>query len=303
MLYSNVDMTQTQTSTRFLFIEAITPLHVGVGRGEASHVDLPVQRDEFGLPAIWASSLKGAMKSYALAKNSDKEDMIYKIFGARPGESPGEMSGVTLLDARLLLIPARSLKGVWVYLTSPHLLRGFITYTKTLGLDAVRSAAESLLQKSAQLKTGEALISTEEVLSNGRLFINETPYSKTQKAEELRKFMDALKNAVAGLPKTDLVMVSDDDIIPLVNKSMLIQYRVRLTKEKTVEEGALWSEEYVPQFTLFYSGLICRGVKNLNPAEVCEKAVELVSSADKSVYMWVGGKETIGKGLVRLYFI
>jgi len=46
-----------------LYIKALTPIHVGVGRGEATHVDLPLQRDEFGFPTIWASSLKGAIKS------------------------------------------------------------------------------------------------------------------------------------------------------------------------------------------------------------------------------------------------
>jgi hypothetical protein len=47
---------------KLFWLVALTAVHPGVGRSEEAQVDLPVQRDEFGLPTVWASSLKGADK-------------------------------------------------------------------------------------------------------------------------------------------------------------------------------------------------------------------------------------------------
>ncbi|MCX8185483.1 MAG: RAMP superfamily CRISPR-associated protein, partial [Sulfolobales archaeon] len=62
-----------------LYVRALTPLHVGVGRGYSAQVDLPVQRDEFGFPVIWSSSLKGALKAWV-------EGSVRKCFGPEPEE-------------------------------------------------------------------------------------------------------------------------------------------------------------------------------------------------------------------------
>jgi CRISPR/Cas system CMR subunit Cmr4 (Cas7 group RAMP superfamily) len=58
---------------------------------------------------------------------------LLSVFGREPGGQPESISGITLLDARLLAIPARSLRGVWIYLTSPHLLRLFRVYLDSVG--------------------------------------------------------------------------------------------------------------------------------------------------------------------------
>jgi CRISPR-associated protein Cmr4 len=67
-------MNQTAMSARLVFIEALTPLHPGAGRSVEGLADLPVQRDEFGFPTIWASSLKGAIKSAKLLECESQND-------------------------------------------------------------------------------------------------------------------------------------------------------------------------------------------------------------------------------------
>jgi hypothetical protein len=42
---------------------AVTPIHAGIGREEEEYVDLPIQRDFLGLPVIWESSIKGALRT------------------------------------------------------------------------------------------------------------------------------------------------------------------------------------------------------------------------------------------------
>lgn len=290
---------------KVLFIQALTPLHIGVGRGEGAHVDLPVQRDEFGLPTIWASSLKGALKDHAKSrdKSQDKKATLC-VFGRDPGGSGYDTSAAALLDAKLLLAPARSLRGVWLYVTSPHMLRTFLLYLESLNFQGlVRQAAEGLLQKAQGLSSRTALISSSNYLdAKGRMTINEIEYSGTveQAAQNFLKALSQYVPSLAGVASAGLAVVSDDDVVGLVNRSMLVQYRVALNPEtKTVKEGP-WSEEYVPQFALFVSGVVFKD-RSCMEKKASDLFVELVFDGKKEAGVWVGGKETIGKGLVKLY--
>ncbi|MGC9069534.1 MAG: type III-B CRISPR module RAMP protein Cmr4 [Thermoprotei archaeon] len=101
--YENADL---------IFIKAITNLHVGTGKGGET-VDLPIQRDSFGFPMIYSSSLKGAIKSYIYHKYNN--DVAEVLLG--PDEAGDFASPVSITDAYLLAFPARSLRGVYCYLS------------------------------------------------------------------------------------------------------------------------------------------------------------------------------------------
>ncbi|MEM4452869.1 MAG: type III-B CRISPR module RAMP protein Cmr4, partial [Thermosphaera sp.] len=113
------------SEARLLYVRAYTPLHVGVGRGEKAYVDLPIQRDEYGYPVIWSSSLKGAIKAYL-------DSSVKPYLGSEPGEPSSRHSAVVFLDARLLLIPVRVINKVWAYATSTNLLNMFSKYIEVL---------------------------------------------------------------------------------------------------------------------------------------------------------------------------
>ncbi|ACB39506.1 CRISPR-associated RAMP protein, Cmr4 family [Pyrobaculum neutrophilum V24Sta] len=292
-----------------LLLQAVTPLHAGVGRSEAAHVDLLVQRDEFGLPAIWASSLKGALKSHAKMK---KDPLVHCVFGRDAvGQAPEGISGVTLFDARLLLIPARSLRGVWIYVTTPHMLRAFIVYLESLvplGVEGAKTLLD-VAKKALDISRDAPVVSSQSYLWDGSLVINELAIKQAKVNGDLAKFTEQLAKHLS-LPKTDLAVVGDDIAKTLVDRSMLIQYRVRLTERKTVAEGALWSEEYLPQFSVLHSAVVCRAAKcregneerQLKAEEVCVKFRELAAGGGRG-YVWVGGKETIGRGLVEVALV
>ncbi|MEM4898267.1 MAG: type III-B CRISPR module RAMP protein Cmr4 [Pyrobaculum sp.] len=279
---------------RFL-LHALTPVHVGAGRAEDAHVDLPVQRDEFGLPVIWASSLKGALKNWAKTRPESQDCMNYirEIFGSEPGQNPTVPSGVSLLDARLLLLPARSSRGIWQYITSPHLLHLYMTYSSLVAPPAQSGSEErqcSPPQNFDGLKGSMYLSSGLE----GEVYINEVRLSGKED-RNLTKFKECLVKKLKLFNKDkDIVVVPDNVFDKLVRRSMIIQYRVRLTENKTVARGALWSEEYLPQFSVLHSAAVCRN------ADLCEKLKKCVP--DEAVF-WAGGKETIGKGLLELVYI
>jgi CRISPR-associated protein Cmr4 len=333
-------------SARLILLEALTPLHPGSGRG-SGYVDLPVQRDEFGFPTIWSSSLKGALKSTLLLRcNSEKNAVervkcrrkVYLVFGPETDEASEYASAVSLLDARLVLIPARSLKGVWTYVTSPHLLNYLLTYMDVVNHGKRDDLSKLVEQVKGVVKDGTAIISKPDLLVSGNsIVINELELSAIQNAT-LNQLIDLLPGDIRSIAsERGLTVVSDDNVQDIVRRSLIIQPRIRLNyATKTVSSGGLWEEEYIPQFTVLATALLCREIrvdvdkklndwkdkdcKDLegNEKQRCESELEnflrnksgdlknagkvcdevLSDLGPKSLFF--GGKETIGKGLAKI---
>jgi len=304
----------------------LTAVHPGVGRSEEAQVDLPVQRDEFGLPTVWASSLKGAIRAKAelglfrdglCVGKLEQCAGVLAAFGPRPEEASDFASPVAFLDAKLVAIPARSLRGVWVYVTSPLLLSFVRLYAEALG-------AAQAVPEVPRPKRGEVYLSDDRYAVGNEAVINERKYSVAGRAPalDLPPFQEVKK--IAG--DVGFAVVSDEDIAGVVRRSLLVQYRVRLKQEtKTVDVGP-WSEEYIPPFTVFVSGYYCakrrvsavgvrvqEDVSKCRDDEVvdrkrniCKKQVKV--DGDPCAYVadvvrgstWLGGKETVGRGLVKL---
>lgn len=302
----------TYNAGGLLFIYALTTLHPGSGRA-GEHVDLPIQRDEFGYPVIWGSSLRGSLRSYSALSSKDLAKYLY---GAEPESEEVSMhpSAVSVHDARLLLLPARSLRGVWLYITSPHNLSYLEIAAEAVMAHAhdearqamgnILSAIEGLRKRSPSQRGLVVLNDQRYIVEDGKAIINETEFS-VQLDSQLTNVAqgmvpEPLRNKLQGL-----ALVNDDDMKELVRKSLLVQYRVRLDAEhKTVVRGALWSEEYVPQRTLFVSCVLCK------PSAYEKAASEGLGSADgvysyvkKARFVNLGGKESVGHGVVRLEWL
>ena len=113
-----------QAKPLFLIVE--TPLHAGSG-SDLGIVDLPIQREKHtDYPKIEASGLKGSIREIfdAQAKESKiKESEIELVFGPEQGDLHAGALGFT--DARLLLFPVKSVKGVFAWVTCPAVLECF----------------------------------------------------------------------------------------------------------------------------------------------------------------------------------
>lgn len=274
-----------------MFIRAETPLHVGVGRGEKAYVDLPIQRDEFNYPVIWSSSLKGALKA---ALPSD----VKKLLGSEPGEVVTAPSKVSILDARLLLIPARTLSGIWTYVTTPHLYMMFKRYLELTRKLQQRQTSRQLNDEQILIecmKRCKACTSIEGLVKNNKVIVNEVELSACFKQELtslVNEVPDELKNIIND---RGLVVISDENNLGLnaINKSIIIQYRVRIKAGAKIVETGPWSEEYVPMETVFVSAVLC------NSSNECDS----ITKALDSKFVYLGGKETIGKGLTKLYIL
>ena len=109
-----------------LFLIVETPLHAGSG-SDLGIVDLPIQREKHtDYPKIEASGLKGSIREIfdAQAKSGQvKNDEVILAFGPDTGDLHAGALGFT--DARLLLFPVKSVKGVFAWVTCPAVLERF----------------------------------------------------------------------------------------------------------------------------------------------------------------------------------
>lgn len=294
----------TYTFCDLVFIRTLTPLHVGVGRA-GGIVDLPVQRDLYGYPIIYSSSIKGALRTTCLKTKIGKCE---EMFGTEPEITPSKPGKVMLLDAQLLLVPVRLLKGIYGYITSPYMLKKFNDYIQIKNEEQAKILSQLITKLESLLKVGnEVIVSSSEGISistEGKKYvvINEEFWLEPKENREL------IKNVIDYLPeelkeklelsKNKLMVVSDinDMSIQIVEKSLIRLQRIRLKREeKIVETGALWSEEYVPQNTIFYT--LALYATN----EVRNSFREMLRKTRN--YLILGGSETIGKGLTKLYIV
>lgn len=252
-------------------MRAVTPLHVGVGRA-GKFVDLPVQRDEFGYPCIYSSSLKGALKT-ALLNGFLKElrdiskarKAVTSLLGPEPGEGENFESSIAILDAYLLAMPVRSLMGVYAYVTSPHLLKIFVercyllealASEKSEGIGGLCRKLESELwglspeNDKAICMGGCESIKVKEFAGKAVLaeesFLTITTIEEKAKIEGL---MELVKSV--GLEKP-LLIVDDDVAKELIERGVVRATRIKLEREKKTSEG-LWTEEYLPKSTILHT--------------------------------------------------
>ncbi len=108
---------------------AETPVHMGVG-SSVSYVDLPVQRERHtSFPVLWGSGIKGVLRNFACRKLS--KEKVNTIFGPEDG---GEeySSCISITDAKILLYPVRSVRGVFAWITCPFVLKRFLEDLKAI---------------------------------------------------------------------------------------------------------------------------------------------------------------------------
>src|SRR5690606_27537503 len=96
---------------------AETAIHCGAGRS-AGIVDLPIAREAAtDYPFIAGSSLKGALRDRA--ESLGRTD-VGEMFGR-----PDQAGRLLISDARLLLLPVRSLTGAYRWVTCPLILERY----------------------------------------------------------------------------------------------------------------------------------------------------------------------------------
>ena len=310
----------TDTTMLYLYVE--TPLHAGVGSGLSS-IDLPIQRERTTqYPMIQGSGIKGKLRATAedaVGKNGVTKDDVDILFGPdtnRPGRGPtpdaSDYAGALIAgDARILLFPVRSLNGVFAYTTSCDVLNRF---KRDFERGEKKAFDDTPLPDAPNPEKGNVLVTPKSVVKpdNENVLVLEEFSYETEEDDRVGKIADWLStNALpvsngssywANKLRNSLVILSNDDFRDFALYATEVITRIRIKREtKTVEGGALWTEEHLPTDTLLYVPMYAanarkNGSNGMKAADVLLKAKEITAN---NSYLQLGGDETVGRGLVQ----
>ena len=289
----------------FLYIE--TSLHAGSG-SDLGIVDLPIQREKHtDFPKIESSSLKGSIREVfeETLKTEEWKKAIELVFGPESGDEHAGALGFT--DARILLFPVRSMRGVFAWITCPAVLNRFVNDLSLCKIDELKIP-------ESYNKTTE---NTELIVKDNKIVLEEYTFNVTKDKEcsELAKWLSENIFVEESYWKKkmakDIVILSDDDFRDFVELSTEVIARTKIDNELgTVETGALFYEEYLPSETVLYSLALASPVfvkeedkkgifkSNGDQEEEAEAVIRFFEKNLPSIIQ-IGGNATIGKGIVR----
>lgn len=226
---------------------AHTPIHVGSGTS-VSYVDLPVQREKHtDYPMISASGIKGVIRD--LASREWNKDKVDTIFG--PEDVSSEYAScIAFTDARILLFPVRSVKGVFAYITCPNVLKRFKRDLESVGIPVTFPDVNVPDDKVSVCSNSNLKI------DNNRVAFEEFGFGIENTncdsiAGEIQKFLPS------PLPlefKKHFTIVSDNTFRDFTKYAVEIRTRIRIDQTTgTVAEKALFSMELIPSESVFYN--------------------------------------------------
>ena len=327
----------THATMLYLYVE--TPLHAGSGRGLGA-IDLPIQRERTtDYPLVQASSLKGELRAegyllpeFQMAYNNFRDEArqnsqavtdaelrrkaaieigLEAVFGPESDNADEHAGAISPGDARILLFPVRSLAGVFAWITSANILARFQR-------DVAATNQAALKWRVPEVPKDTALVAVNtEATSDGKVVLEEFTYIAKSDAsvEAIGQWL-----ATQALPQTgeydywrkklprSLVILPEDDFRDFARYATEVATRIRLNNEtKTVDQGALWTEEALPSDALLYAPLYAtKPRKGVSQVDTAEKVLKFISgmfaNGAKAPRLQLGGDETVGRGLVALRF-
>jgi len=279
-----------------------TPLHAGGGAKEAV-IDLPIQREAHtGWPCVYGSAMKGALRACAEQRAVDRT-LIEQAFGPDTLNANDHAGALLVSDARLLLLPVRSLTSHFKWVCCPALLRRLLSDLARTGQRQTSLSVPQL--PGEQLLSADAQTQTELYLEEFRFTVQAWPQAEA--------WLDLINQVLGEMPgmapseqrallQRQLVVVDDDSFAHLCRSALPILPHIRINSEtKTVEQGALWYEENLPADSVLYIALSCQPSRKPDHPELAQKLLDKVLTALLAhPYIQIGGNETTGMGWCRV---
>lgn len=276
---------------RTFHLHALSALHVGTGQGMGT-VDLPIARAKASnLPLIPGSGIKGVLRD---SLNLDAAQ-AKTLFGPNNTLDPAHAGALAVGDAHLLLLPIRSFAGTVAFATCPFILR---QYKRDLGLQL----------DIPQVATNEAHLSNDSRLLLGRDQIAlEDLDMIARNSQQTNAWAQAIAKALYPNDSdwqaqicSRFVVLPDDTFSFLADTATEIRMRIKIDRTtRTVQQGALWSEENLPAESVLW------GIMGISPSRNHHDN-DKRSAADVSADLkadefniQLGGKHTVGRGLCR----
>jgi CRISPR-associated protein Cmr4 len=317
-----------------LGLYAQTAVHPGAGTALGS-VDLPVQRERHThWPNAAGSALKGILRDACRERLvrvkslrdeppdpadpnkkprtrrdlANEEQELTDVFGPPTGAASEAAGALSVTDARLLAFPVRSLKGVFAWVSCPMALDRLHRDADLVGLTVPWAVPK--------VEGTEALVSASgcNCLLGTTLVLEEFEFTKAAKgdAAECARWVAANLLPAAGKNgqatayartverfPAQLVILADDWFTHFARHATEVVARVGLDPNtKTVKQGALFYQEFLPAETLLYAVVLANPAR-ARSAGGADKGAEAILTALTGALppvLQVGGDETTGKG-------
>ena len=278
---------------KILGLLAQTPIHAGAGSA-VGVIDLPIMREAHtGWPCVFGSAVKGALRSKATLADAP---WVTDVFGPDTRNASDHAGAVAVGDARLLLLPVRSLTTHFKWVTCPAALM-------RSAQDAVRMGYANVPQWThGQPAQDEVLVAGDDT----SLFLEDLHF-KAKKLnlnawiDWLLLFMGAEERDALG---RQLTVVSDDMFAHLAQFSTAVTPHIAIEDpaRKIVKDGALWYEETLAPQTLLYAPVAAQGSRrkesDMSAADVLGALLGMFPT--EKPYLQLGGNENVGMGWCRV---
>lgn len=355
------------------FLKVRTPLHAGIGMGlGVVDLPIQRERHT-DFPKIEGSGLKGSIRevfeSFKTEDNKVNKKELNDLFQNLAGEWTVEKEGkkevktnkkgnkltifdqaidltfgpdneaeshagaLGFTDARLLLFPVKSMKGVFAFITCPTLLTRFkndLQLCQHSGIELkefnkieslpenkyLEPDADSTVPSKCFLPSESKVILEKDkevfVILEEFSFRKSTKFNADLLAEFLQNVLDI------GKLSEKIVILHDDDFRDFVALSTEVITRNKINNETgTVAEGQLFTEEYLPCESVLYSLALTSPIFQENDSDkgifspsYAGKPDEIKNMNEEHLVMQffihglpeviqIGGNATIGKGLVQ----
>jgi CRISPR-associated protein Cmr4 len=251
---------------------------------------------------VSGSAVKGVMRAESEAKNPP--GFVDSAFGSEKQPSDGA-GAVTFGDARLLLLPVRSVRLLFAWVTSPYLLRRYVRDREASGFDVTREGAalERVAAERRQAACSDLRLLLDAKADAGTVYVEDADLP-ARVVPEVRALAEAL--ASRCLPGsiqsllTERLLVVDDTLLGTFSRQCTeIAARVRIDNDKkTVASGQLWYEEALPAETVLYAGVLAEDTRGR--ANGRWTSVQHIDMLQAIVSAQFGGKASVGRGLCHL---
>lgn len=324
-----------------LFLYAETSVHAGSGESLGA-IDLAIQRERYtGFPCVAAQGIKGPVRDWFERKynvpekpkpdelNAD-QNRVLAAFGPGTSNASDHAGAVAFTDARILLFPVRSMKGVFAWITCPFVLgrlrRDLALADGASGLDTWAVPQPDVSQalgadaEHACKTTGGKVLLEEEVFTydDDKPKSGETNSNVQTVADWLKDCAFPAANEYSFWQEriaSHLLILRDDDFRHFVKTSTEVQARVALGTGKstdTAKGGNLFYQENLPPETLLYSVVLAADSMKPRVDDDAKALLDFIRDGVKDSNgkpgldghrLQIGGDETTGKGYVYAQFL
>jgi len=283
--------------SKMYWIQNMTPLHVGTGKG-IGFVDVPIVREKItNWPYVPGSTIKGVMRDHFTSKGTD-EKIINAAFGINKNENTNA-GCLIMTDAHMVCFPVRSLYGTFAYVTSPIALERLRRDLEVTGYENIPQTPETAEDKA--LNTKDSVLT-----QNGKIFLEELDFNsdKNGSAEEWADFISQIiykdDPVWQKLFRERFAILSDNSFNFISETGTEVSAHIKINNDKKVaEDGGLWYEETLPPEALLFGLVWCDRIFGKYDTD---KEAILNTFCNDDLNLQIGGKATVGKGRVKCLF-